>query len=83
MDEISTKETEGYKKDLKPRHIQMSALGGALGTGLFLGAGDRLAVGGPGLALVYVVSGLLGYLMLISLGEKLVHRHTHCSFESY
>ncbi|MGV0427260.1 amino acid permease [Corynebacterium pyruviciproducens] len=83
MDEISTKETEGYKKDLKPRHIQMIALGGALGTGLFLGAGGRLAVGGPGLALVYVVCGLIGYLMLRSLGEMVVHRPTSGSFASY
>lgn len=45
-------EVAGYRKDLKNRHIQMIALGGALGTGLFLGAGGRLNAGGPGLAIV-------------------------------
>ena len=37
------KSDAGYAKDLKPRHIQMIAIGGSIGTGLFLGAGGRLA----------------------------------------
>ena len=37
----------GYNKALKNRHIQMIAIGGSIGTGLFLGAGGRLALGGP------------------------------------
>ena len=39
----------GYNKALKNRHIQMIAIGGSIGTGLFLGAGGRLAQGGPAL----------------------------------
>ncbi len=48
---------EGYEKSLKPRQIRMIAIGGAIGTGLFLGAGARLQITGPALALVYLVCG--------------------------
>ncbi|ALC06324.1 L-asparagine permease [Corynebacterium deserti GIMN1.010] len=80
---VHAAENAGYRKDLKTRHIQMIALGGALGTGLFLGAGGRLNAGGPGLAIVYAVCGLIGYMMLRSLGEMVVHRPTSGSFTSY
>lgn len=49
---------EGYRKSLKARHINMIAIGGAIGTGLFLGAGGRLAQAGPALAIAYAVCGL-------------------------
>jgi amino acid permease len=51
-----TKEDAGYHKSLKPRQLQMIAIGGAIGTGLFLGAGGRLASAGPGLFLIYGIS---------------------------
>ena len=45
-------EQKGYHKGLKARQIQMIAIGGAIGTGLFLGAGGRLAQAGPGLVVI-------------------------------
>ncbi|MGW4774023.1 amino acid permease, partial [Nocardia sp. NPDC004278] len=42
-------EDAGYHKALRPRQLQMIAIGGAIGTGLFLGAGGRLHTAGPGL----------------------------------
>jgi L-asparagine permease len=51
---------EGYSKGLKPRQVQMIAIGGAIGTGLFLGAGARLQLAGPSLALVYLHHARLG-----------------------
>ena len=54
----------GYNKALKNRHIQMIAIGGSIGTGLFLGAGGRLAQGGPALAFAYAVCGVFAFLMV-------------------
>jgi L-asparagine permease len=74
---------EGYEKSLKPRQIQMIAIGGAIGTGLFLGAGARLQLAGPSLAVVYFVCGLFSFLILRALGELVMHRPTSGSFVSY
>jgi len=77
------REDAGYHKDLKNRQIQMIGLGGAIGTGLFLGAGGRLASAGPGLFLVYAVCGIFVFLILRALGELVLHRPSSGSFVSY
>ena len=74
---------EGYEKSLKPRQIQMIAIGGAIGTGLFLGAGARLQTAGPALALVYLLCGVFSFLILRALGELVMYRPTSGSFVSY
>ena len=74
---------EGYAKGLKPRQVQMIAIGGAIGTGLFLGAGARLELAGPALAIVYLVCGLFAFLILRALGELVMYRPTSGSFVSY
>ena len=78
-----TKEDAGYHKALKPRQLQMIAIGGAIGTGLFLGAGGRLASAGPGLFVVYGVCGLFVFLILRAMGELVLHRPSSGSFVSY
>jgi L-asparagine permease len=81
--DLLTLEDEGYHKGLKPRQLQMIAIGGAIGTGLFLGAGGRLASAGPGLFLVYGVCGVFVFLILRALGELVLHRPSSGSFVSY
>ncbi|OBA64215.1 L-asparagine permease [Mycobacterium sp. 1100029.7] len=76
-------EEAGYHKGLKPRQLQMIAIGGAIGTGLFLGASGRLVKAGPGLFLVYGVCGIFVFLMLRALGELVLHRPSSGSFVSY
>jgi len=76
-------EDSGYHKSLKPRQLQMIAIGGAIGTGLFLGAGGRLASAGPGLFLVYGVCGIFVFFILRALGELVLHRPSSGSFVSY
>ncbi|OWF56925.1 L-asparagine permease, partial [Xanthomonas vasicola pv. vasculorum] len=67
-------EQEGYQHGLKPRQLQMIAIGGAIGTGLFLGAGGRLHTAGPALALTYLVAGIFAFFILRALGELVLHR---------
>ncbi|MFT2543326.1 hypothetical protein ACMWP9_35640, partial [Escherichia coli] len=62
-------EDEGYHKRLSSRQVQMIAIGGAIGTGLFLGAGGRLAQAGPAIVLSYAVCGLFAFFILRALGE--------------
>ena len=73
----------GYHKTLGNRQVQMIAIGGAIGTGLFLGAGARLQIAGPALALVYLVCGVFSFLILRALGELVMHRPSSGSFVSY
>jgi L-asparagine permease len=73
----------GYSKSLKARHINMIAIGGAIGTGLFLGAGGRLAQAGPALAIVYAVCGLFAFFVVRALGELILYRPSSGAFVSY
>lgn len=74
---------QGYAKGLKTRHVRMIAIGGSIGTGLFLGAGGRLASGGPALAFVYGVCGIFTFFMMRALGEMAVYRPSSGAFVSY
>jgi len=76
-------EDAGYRKALRPRQLQMIAIGGAIGTGLFLGTADRLRMAGPGLFLVYAVCGVFVFFVLRALGELVLHRPSSGSFVSY
>ena len=59
-------------RGLKSRHIQMIAIGGAIGTGLFLGSGSAIKTAGPSLILAYAITGLFAYLMMRAVGELLL-----------
>ncbi|WP_406491339.1 amino acid permease [Streptomyces sp. NBC_01604] len=73
----------GYSKSLKSRHVNMIAIGGAIGTGLFLGAGGRLADAGPSLFIAYAVCGLFAFLVVRALGELVLYRPSSGAFVSY
>ncbi|MGC0373407.1 amino acid permease [Streptomyces sp. SAI-229] len=73
----------GYSKDLKARHVNMIAIGGAIGTGLFLGAGGRLHDAGPALAIAYLVCGVFAFFVVRALGELVLYRPSSGSFVSY
>ncbi|QLE75560.1 amino acid permease [Streptomyces rectiverticillatus] len=73
----------GYSKDLKSRHVNMIAIGGAIGTGLFLGAGGRLHSAGPSLFIAYAVCGLFAFFVVRALGELVLYRPSSGAFVSY
>jgi L-asparagine permease len=73
----------GYNKSLKSRHVNMIAIGGAIGTGLFLGAGGRLAEAGPSLFVAYAVCGVFAFLVVRALGELVLYRPSSGAFVSY
>ena len=73
----------GYHKALTNGQIQMIALGGAIGVGLFLGAGSRLAKAGPSLILSYALTGVVAFFLMRALGELVMHRRSSGSFVSY
>lgn len=76
-------EDAGYHKGLKNRQIQMIAIGGAIGTGLFMGSGGRLASAGPSLIISYAICGFFAFIILRALGELVLHRPSSGSFVSY
>lgn len=82
-EKIVDKGDQGYDKALKRRHIQMIAIGGSIGTGLFLGAGGRIADGGPALALSYAICGVFAFIMVRALGELSIRRPSSGAFVSY
>lgn len=73
----------GYHKAMGNRQVQMIAIGGAIGTGLFLGAGGCLQAAGPSLAIVYLVCGIFSFFILRALGELVMHRPSSGNFVSY
>ena len=76
-------EQEGYKQSLGRRQVQMIAIGGAIGTGLFLGSASRLHSTGPALVLSYAVVGVIAFFLMRALGELVLHRPTSGAFVSY
>ena len=76
-------EQVGYKQTLGRRHVQMIAIGGAIGTGLFLGSASRLHSVGPALFLSYAFVGVIAYFLMRALGELVLHRATSGGFVSY
>lgn len=79
MDEKSQQLNRG----LKNRHIQLIALGGAIGTGLFLGIADTIKMAGPAVLLGYAIAGFIAFLIMRQLGEMVVEEPVAGSFSHF
>ncbi|MDD2842172.1 MAG: amino acid permease [Tolumonas sp.] len=77
-------QTEGeLKRGLKNRHIQLIALGGAIGTGLFLGIAQTIKIAGPAVLLGYALGGLIAFLIMRQLGEMVAEEPVSGSFSHF
>ncbi|MBR1396113.1 MAG: amino acid permease [Selenomonadaceae bacterium] len=70
-------------RGLKNRHLQMIALGTAVGTGLFYGSTSTIALAGPAVSLSYLVGGIIVFLIVRMLGEMSVDEPVSGSFSYY
>ncbi|PXZ06430.1 lysine transporter [Gilliamella apicola] len=76
--------TKKLKRDLKARHLAMIAIGGSIGTGLFVASGATVAQAGPGGALLsYAIIGIMVYFLMTSLGELAAYLPVSGTFATY
>ncbi|MEZ2353799.1 amino acid permease [Caballeronia sp. RCC_10] len=74
---------EALRRGLKSRHIQLIALGGAIGTGLFLGVAETIKLAGPSVLLGYAIAGVMAFFIMRQLGEMVVDEPVAGSFSHF
>ena len=68
------------QRGLKNRHVQLISIGGAIGTGLFLGSGKTIQLAGPSILLAYLITGCICFFIMRALGELLLSNTNNHSF---
>ena len=80
---MSSHKQSQLKPGLSNRHIQLIALGGSIGTGLFLGISQTIQLAGPAVILGYAIAGLIAFFMMRQLGEMVVEEPISVSFSYF
>lgn len=80
---MSAQQQPQLKHGLSNRHIQLIALGGSIGTGLFLGISQTIKLAGPSVILGYALAGLIAFFMMRQLGEMVVEEPVSGSFSYF
>ncbi|ACT05586.1 amino acid permease-associated region [Dickeya chrysanthemi Ech1591] len=80
---MGTQQHSQLKRGLKNRHIQLIALGGAVGTGLFLGIAQTIRMAGPSVLLGYAIAGVIAFFIMRQLGEMVVEEPVAGSFSHF
>ncbi|AZL70830.1 MULTISPECIES: D-serine/D-alanine/glycine transporter [Pseudomonas] len=73
-------EDQHLQRNLTNRHIQLIAIGGAIGTGLFMGSGKTISLAGPSIIFVYMIIGFMLFFVMRAMGELLLSNLNYKSF---
>lgn len=76
-------ENQNLSRGLKNRHVQLLAIGGAIGTGLFLGSGRSIHLAGPSILFAYMITGVILFFVMRALGELLLSNLNYHSFVDF
>lgn len=76
-------ENQCLSRGLKNRHVQLLAIGGAIGTGLFLGSGRSIHLAGPSILFAYIITGVICFFVMRALGELLLSNLKYHSFVDF
>ena len=71
------------RRTLHNRHIQLIAIGGAIGTGLFMGSGKTISLAGPSIIFVYMIIGFMLFFVMRAMGELLLSNLEYKSFSDF
>lgn len=82
FDRIAEREA-GLRRELTAGQLSMIAIGGAIGTGLFLGSKFAIGMAGPSVIVSYAIGGAIALLLMAALAEMTVHHSTSGSFGAY
>jgi len=80
---LPQQDTQELSRGLKNRHIQLIAIAGTIGTGLFLGAGKTISLTGPSIIFAYIAIGVAMFIFLRTIGEMLYQDPTQHSFLNF
>ena len=79
----SLDQTNAMERGLSNRHVQFIAIGGTIGTGLFLGSGKSISLTGPSIVFVYILVGVIMFFLMRAIGEMMYRdpsQHTFINF---
>ena len=80
MTQQQSNDNDTLNRHLSNRHIQLIAIGGAIGTGLFMGSGKTISLAGPSILLVYIIIGVMLFFVMRAMGELLLSNLNYKSF---
>lgn len=83
VNDTGSSQKNKLKRNLSNRHIQLIAISGAIGTGLFMGSGKTISLAGPSIIFVYMIIGFILFFVMRAMGEILLSNLSYKSFSDF